>query len=192
MLLVVLFFYSFAAGFQFLQLAGCSSFSQSFIFNNDLYLFHLQHFFHTDMGLPHLVVRAFHNKLTIFVPDVLNAYFHYWDLLFIVSFIGILSTVGFVYAFWHVIKLTSRINTILGIFAVIFPIFIVLVSGLLPSIFWVLSLWVVWQTFALVGLWQLAEIKNKKITVFLSVMCLLTVLWILLFDQQVYSFCVKG
>jgi hypothetical protein len=58
----------------------------------------------TDQNVPLIVARLFHNKLTQGSTDIFNAYFHFWDIRFLLMLLSPFTLFFILYKIFNLIK----------------------------------------------------------------------------------------
>lgn len=171
--------------------AKCTDFQSLFHFQvADLNL-QLLDLIHTDTGVPLFIIRLFHNKFIIIILDIYTSITHYFDPLFITSFLSFFGMIFFVFGCWTFFTKRNRFSLLL------IPLFISILLemlihpksmfperfGLLAFLFLLISLYGNWAYFD--------RFHSKMALVIWASIFLIGGLWILFLPSDLYRFCIQ-
>ncbi|HSW98164.1 MAG TPA: hypothetical protein VLF89_10140 [Candidatus Saccharimonadales bacterium] len=148
---------------QFLWKA-CSNFKFITPFSFSDLALQLDDVIHNDEGVPFVIIRFFHNKLTLGVSDLIKKYILLWDFRLIIDLVSILGLVGILFAFWYILQ--EKRNTIKFSFTAIVLLPIVIV--LFPNASYMFSRVVLTGVFLIIsayGWWNFLQKKNTRVVV---------------------------
>lgn len=104
---------------------------------------------HNDTNMSFIIIRFFHNKITLTLSEILKQYLLLWDFRLIIDLVSFIGLVGVIFSFWYIFAEKKKTIRIAFITLVIAPVIIVFLPGgafaasklLLSAIFFVLSLY---------------------------------------------------
>lgn len=147
---------------------------------------------HNDINVPFILIRTYHNKITLFLTSLYTSYLLFWDIKFLshlLLFPGLLGVIsGFVYGYETILRnLWLKVFVLIILFlpliefivnpAVYFPIKISIYS--LPLI-----------VFSIFGNIKLIErYKGNKIYLILIVVLFISVWWQMYLPNDLRNFC---
>lgn len=173
---------------------SCWQFQNTFYFTKEKLTATLIDALNEDWRYPLLITRASHNKVLVFLWGGSQAYLQYWDIRFLEDFLGIVGGIGVYLGIWYFVT-KDRKNKLLWVLLGLVSLFILIEMYFLPHIayMWrIISLGVLLQILSLYGLWQfLGQSPKFWRYIFVSIILILSVLFILLFPLSYQNFCLK-
>jgi hypothetical protein len=166
------------------------NFHHSFVVNS----FHLNELVATETGVPILVARIFHNKITTFIFDLFNRYVQFFDISYLIKILGVVGLFGLIYFYFQIFARIIR-NTYANIFAILlvllpfleiyqfikYPFFLKLIIFVLP-----------YQIASFIGyLLFMKQRKNIAYAIYF-ILLMLSIGWIIVFQNELLSFCTTG
>ncbi len=191
--LLLLFFILLVSGIAFVRWNSCWIFGSNFYFTTQTLSTMLVTATNADSGVPLFIVRAMHNKLSGFVWGVLQTQLQYWDIRFLVEFLGIVGGIGVYLGLWYFLTRQFK-NKFLWV------IFILTMSASFVEMFFIphigyklriIPLFLLFESIALFGYWQFL-LGNKRWRYYLGIgLLILSLLAVAVFPHSHQAFCIK-
>ncbi len=136
---------------------------------------------YNDAGIPIPIVLFFHNKIAVFVFDVLNRYLQYWNPLFLTDTIGLLGLWGIIlgakYLFVNNKKNPYIFLILLCLLLIpLIKVFMPIKNFILLSPYYIFSCWSYYKYAKLHG--------YKKALIGLVFLTLISVVWLVIFRNK--------
>ena len=124
-----------------------------------------------DSNFPIFVIRIFHNQLIETFIAIISAFYHFWDIYFMISFISVIGTLLFGYGL--VFFVTSNRNNkliLLSLVSIILTQLLIIVNLLSLNLYITLSiLFVLYNIIIFYGLKTLF-LKHKKFNIYVYIL----------------------
>jgi multisubunit Na+/H+ antiporter MnhE subunit len=182
--------------FAYQRWFGCWLFQTNFYFTKETLTIQLINATNADKGMPLLLVRALHNKALAFPWGLVQTLLQYFDVRFLIEFIGFIGAVGIALAIWYLCTKARKNYFFWGVFVV--TILICLIEMFFqPHIVYawkMIGFGIVYQLLSLFGIWMFIKSDNKHQKLrygFIVALCLVTLLSVTLFPLMYQMFCLK-
>jgi hypothetical protein len=190
--IVLIIFYFISAVYQMLRWLKCNNLYDSFHFSPLGYILRIEEYTHNDKETLILFVRMMHNKISVFIPEVFHSYVRLWDLNFLIALLTLLGLVGVGLGFWYTYtqKKKKWLLVLTGVVLLV-PFIEILFPQYLPFVVRVLMLWIPLQLLAVFGLYSFLSQKKLKGVVIIGSILLISILWMSILGEQLFSYCTK-
>ena len=85
----------------FIRWLSCSHFRELFYFTKPQLMDRLLNSTNNDAGVPLLIIRSLHNKVTYAFWGGSQTFLQYWDIRFLISFISLIGGIGVMLSLWY-------------------------------------------------------------------------------------------
>lgn len=162
----------------------------NFYFSKPVLSLHLDELIHNDIDTPLLVVRFFHNKISLFFLQAFSNYIHFFDPLYLIRIVTLIGLAGILYYYWILSfrKKEHRFLWPLGIFILIVPLVEVFFSNNISPLAKILLLILPIQLVSLIGYFFLLRLQK---TMLLSLLLLILSLFFIVQLQLYPGFCLS-
>lgn len=178
----------------FFRWSSCWLFKEDFYFTFQNLSTQLLTSTNEEKGLPLLLIRLLHNKITGFLWGILQTLLQYIDMRFLYEFLGTAGAVGVYLGFWYFFTKKPK-NKIfwLGIMTLFICTLIEMI--LMPHIDFskrIIPLFIVLSGFSLFGIWEFVTNGKSRIRFAgIVLLIILSLCALLLFPHSQYSMCLK-
>ena len=187
-ILVILF------GYLLRSVLVCTNYNGNFHYSSVVDFFHLKQLIANEGSPSIILVRIFHNKLTVFLFDIFGRFIQFFDIFYLIKILGLAGLFGLLYFYFLLFSRKIK-NKLINVFGVVIPLFPVLeifqVTGrsfLLKLIILILP----YQIASFIGVLSFLKQNKKLFIVFYFVLLILSVGWIIVFKNDALSFCTTG
>lgn len=147
---------------------------------------------HNDINVPFILIRAYHNKMTLFLTSLYTSYLLFWDIKFLshlLLFSGLLGIIsGFVYGYEIIVR--NLWVKVLVLTMLVFPLIEFIVN---PGIYFPIKISIYslpYVLFSIFGNIKLIERYNGyKIYLILIVVLFISVWWQMYLPNDFRNFC---
>lgn len=92
---------------QLSSFLSCRELLPEYLFKKENIEFSLQDLIHNDTGMPVLITRIFHNKITVFLEVITRVYLQYFNPAFLVQIFSLPGLAGLIYGLSLLLKKES-------------------------------------------------------------------------------------
>lgn len=182
--------------FAYQRWFGCWLFQTNFYFTKDTLTIQLINATNADKGMPLLLVRALHNKALALPWGLVQTLLQYFDVRFLIEFIGFVGAVGIAFAIWYLCTKARKNYFFWGVFGI--TILLCLIEMFFqPHIIYawkLIGFGILYQLLSLFGVWMFIRGENKHLAWrygLIGILCILTILSVVLFPLMYQMFCLK-
>jgi hypothetical protein len=136
-----------------------------------------------ERGTPLLLTRAFNNKLTDGILDLLRFYLHFWDVRFGINWFSLIGYFGIFFGIYYIISSKKRklYHWIALLVLLLLPFIEILIEPSIPIIFKAIYLWLPYSLFSLYGIYQFLTHGSKKKRIIVLLTLIVLSFWSLIF-----------
>jgi len=181
-------------GYLLRSVLVCTNYNGNFHYSSVVDSFHLKQLIANEGSTSIILVRIFHNKLTVFLFDIFGRFIQFFDIFYLIKILGLAGLFGLLYFYFLLFSRKIK-NKLINVFGVVIPLFPVLeifqVTGrsfLLKLIILILP----YQIASFIGVLSFLKQNKKLFIVFYFVLLILSVGWIIVFKNDALSFCTTG
>lgn len=180
--------------FALKQWAGCWHFIDHFYFTQQTLSLTLLDTINAEKGLPLLFIRLLHNKVFGLVWGIIQTILQYWDIRFLIEFLGIIGGIGVYLGLWY---LFTKRKKSLWVWLVCLLICVLSFIELffIPHIQYklrIVPLALAFQILSLFGIWHFLQKKRELIVISIIVgLIIFTILSFMLTPVSYQLFCLK-
>lgn len=147
----------------------------------------------TATDLPFVLARILHNKVFVFIWDILQSLLTYWDLRFLLELIGLAGAFGIYLTLWYIVTKKEK-RIVVYLFLVIVLLFEGIEMLLQPKFdyhYRIAAIGIALHIFSLIGLSRwLNRITNVKLLI-ITLLIILTMLNVYLLPLSYQLYCLK-
>jgi len=147
-----------------------------------------------DSGIPPIIVRFFHNKITVFMDVFTRYYLRFWDFRFTLNLLSVVGCFGLVLGFWYLLNGNFGKKKYLWVilaFLLLIPLIEIMLEPNINIILRMIIVALPLQIFSVFGVWQFLKNDPRRFRV-LFIICLLFVSawWISILFNDISGYCV--
>lgn len=173
---------------------SCFLFQSNFYFTKDTLATALINATNADKGIPIPIVRVIHNKPLALSWGMLQSLLQYFDIRFLIVFVGLIGAIGVGFAVWYYVT-RDRKNKFLPILfssIIVLSLFEIYFMPQKYFSFAATILGLIFQVLSLYGIWQFVGQKNTKIRIAIIMLLWLTsLLFFFVFPTAYQNFCIS-
>jgi len=147
-----------------------------------------------EKGLPLILIRILHNKITGILWGFGVTFLQYIDIRFVMTLLGIAGAIGLYMGFWYFFTKNIK-NYYLWTLLILLVAFSLIEMFFVPRInfaYRIIPLALALGSLSLVGVWEFIRLGNKKIRVsIMIVLIVLSLCSLILFPHDLYIMCLK-
>lgn len=174
--------------FQFKQWFTCHELKNIYHFSVYELQIILDDLIHNDTGLPFVLIRAYHNKITNSAIEVFKSYISYWDIKFLVNLLLPVGLFGLIWTFLYGMK--NKFVLFLTALALLLPFFEIFFK---PAIYFPIKITLLalpLTTLSLFGLTIFLKQNDKKTSyLVVGVFLLWSIWWQFVGSAEIGNFC---
>lgn len=148
---------------------------------------------HSDTGVPMILIRIFHNKVTQLFFEFIRHISKFWDTSFLVNFLSIIGFFGLLSGIYYLVKKREKtyIWILLGLLLLLQAVSVVIDLRKFFR-FELVLLWVFSQIIIVYGLFHYLGQGNKLLRFTLVItLIVLSIWWYFVFKRDIYNYCLK-
>jgi hypothetical protein len=173
----------------------CTDYNGNFHYSSVVSSFHLKELIDTEnSSVPMDIVRLFHNKITVFFFDIFGRYIQFFDIFYLIkilSLVGLFGLLNFYYLLFSQ-KIKNKIFNIFGLLILTFP-FLEIFQIMKHSFLLKISILILpFQIVSFLGSLFFLKKNKKSFFVIYLVLLVLSAGWIIVFKNDLLSFCTTG
>jgi hypothetical protein len=169
----------------------CTNFNGNFHYSFIVNSFHLNELIATETGVPIFVARIFHNKITVFAFDLFSRYLQFFDISYFIKILGPVGVFGLMYFYFLILgqKIKNIFINIFGIALLLLP-FLEIFQIFKSAFFLKLLVFILpYQIASFIGYLFFLREGNRVTYWIYFVLLILTIGWIIVFQNELLSFC---
>jgi hypothetical protein len=134
--------------------------NERFHFSTFEILLKLQEQVYNDVGVDVLIVRFFHNKVTVGISELITKYLAYWESSFLIAILSLSGLFGILCGVWYIYSQKTASGYMLFLCFILAP-FIEIFKLPLPETFRFGVFWLIFSVFSLYGIQQFIKSHGK-------------------------------
>lgn len=189
---VILIFLVILFGYLLKMHLTCADYNGNFHYSSYVNSFHIKELITTENNTPIIIVRLFHNKLTVLLFDIFSRYIQFFNIFYLVNILGLAGLFGLLYFYYSLFaqRIKNIFIKIFGVLTLLIPFLEIFQLTKQTFSLKLLIIILPYQIAALIG--TLLFIKGKKSYFIYIGLLIASIGWIVVFKNDLLSFCTSG
>lgn len=146
-----------------------------------------------DKGLPQIIGRFFHNKVTDGFFEFFRAFFSYWEPAFLINLLSFIGFIGILFGFYYLFKGKKHFIVIAAIIFLLGYITFEILFNF--NSYFMLKLFILAIPYYIISFFGISQFIRYNRTywalVILTIFIIISIVWIAAFQHTVYNLCIK-
>jgi len=181
-------------GYLLRNMLVCTNYNGNFHYSSVVDSFHLKQLIANEGSTSIILVRIFHNKLTLFAFDIFGRYMQFFDISYLIKILSLAGLLGLLNFYYLLLsqKIKNKFIDYFGVLILMFPLLEIFQITKQNFLIKMILLIIPYQIASFIGTLSFLK-QNKKFSIALYfVLLILSVGWIIVFKNDALSFCTTG
>ena len=172
----------------------CTNYNGNFHYSSVVDSFHLKQLIANEGSPSIILVRIFHNKLTVFLFDIFGRFIQFFDISYLIKILTLAGLFGLLNFYYLLLsqKIKNKFIDFFGVLILMFPLLEIFQITKQNFPLKMILLIIPYQIASFIGTLFFIK-RNKKLSYLIYfILLILSVGWIFVFKNDALSFCTTG